>query len=154
MHTKQIVVAGQQIALNSRDGALNDKGTLVGARRFMAAKAGLTDDLKEMKTSEVVALIESRGLATKDQCKVWDKEYKAHRNAHFAASSQIGGLFIASPEWRKSFKPAYNAKGEFIGGNLSIRRERSSTASLASQLAAARAEIAALKSGSTVPAIA
>jgi hypothetical protein len=145
---KQLVVAGQPLAINQRDGALTAKGVLVGARVFIAMKAGMAHDRKDvegMTTKDVIAKIEADGLATKEQCKTWEKEYKAHKSAHYAASSQIGGLFIASPEWRKSFKTDYNAKGEPIGGTLTFRKERSANASLASQLAAIRAENAKLQ---------
>jgi hypothetical protein len=143
--TKAIVVAGQTLSTNLRDGAISDKGSLVGVRVFVAGKAGLTkDEVKDMKYSEVKALIESRKLATKDQIKVWDDEYDAHRSRHFGESRQMVSLFVASPEWRNNVKLAYNQKGECIGANATFRKERS-TVSLASQLSLARAEIATLR---------
>jgi hypothetical protein len=142
----RITVAGQQVSLNTRGGAVNDKGTLTGVRVYVAQKAGLTKEEVEKKTfKEVKEMIETQSLATKEEVAGWTKEYNGHRAAHYADSARIGGLFIASPEWRKAFRPSYNKAGDFIGGILTIRKERSKASTLQAQIAAKDAEIAALK---------
>src|SRR5260370_1299949 len=80
-----IVVRASQITLDMLDGALNNKGTHVRTRRFIADIDGLTADIKKKQTSDIIALSESQKRATKGQRQVWDKEYKPHRMAIYAA---------------------------------------------------------------------
>src|SRR5262249_2535140 len=135
--SNQLATTGQQFALSLHaKGYVNEKGTLVGARKFIAAKAGFTEDLKDMKTSKMVAKIVEQKLATKEDCKLWSKEYDAGRQEFYAQSAVLGGAFVASPEWRKSTKAVHNAKGEFIGVNIAVRRERSKSVSNATKVAA------------------
>src|SRR6266446_761305 len=139
-----LVVSGQNVGVNTRDGACNERGTLVGVRRFVADKAKLTDDIEGMKYADVKALIVKQNLATKEQIKTWDDAYDTHRDAHKRDSRSMVSLFVASPEWKHSFKPSYNKKGDCIGGTATFRKETSSK-SLASQLRDALAQNAALK---------
>jgi hypothetical protein len=153
MNNGTITVSGQQVGLNLRGGAVNAKGSLVGVRAFCAIKAGIgLDDIEKMSFKEVKALIVERKLATGEQIKTWGQEYDTARDAHKRDSRSMVSLFVASPEWKHSFKPSFNAKGDCIGGTATFRKETSSK-SLASQLSAARAQIAALEAKLALPAV-
>jgi hypothetical protein len=143
--SKSLVINGQQMALTLGAGALSDKGTLIGARFFIAAKAGITlpkvskgNPGPTMK--EVKAMIVAKGH-TEAQIKAWNGEYDVARTEFYRQSGQLTALLAQDPTYRKSVKINTNAKGAVIGATTTFRRERVAAPSVVAQL---QAQVAAL----------
>lgn len=128
---------------------------LPNIRQFLAAKAGITlpptvKGTPGLTTKEVVALCEGAGR-TKDQIKADRGELDTLRKQHYVQSAMVVAMLAADPSLRKSVRVAHNAKGEAIGANITVRKERSASvtgavriATLEKQLADALAKLAAL----------
>jgi hypothetical protein len=147
MSKSLIQVGGKQVALPSLDGIVNDKGALVGARHYLAGKAGITlpktpkgekgASMKEVK-AEIVALGH-----TADEIKTWSKEYDKGRAEFYRQCGQLNGMLAADPLYRKSLKVSRNAKGDVIGATTTYRRERAASTSTVAALVAQVADLTA-----------
>lgn len=155
--SKSLVVNGQQMALVLGAGALSDKGTLIGARHFIAAKAGLTlPKVAKGETGitmkELKAKIVAGGKHTAADIKLWNGEYDVARTEFYRQSGQITALLAQDPTYRKSVRINTNAKGAVIGATTTFRRERVAAPSVVAQLQATVASLtAALAAKNALP---
>jgi hypothetical protein len=127
--SNSLVVQGKAISVN----------TLPGARQFVAGKFGITlpkveKGQKGLSMKEIRTLAEGKGV-TKDQIKAANKEYDALRVAFYRDSAVVAGMLVADPTLRKAVKVSTNKKGEAIGATITVRKERSASATKDAQIA-------------------
>jgi hypothetical protein len=145
MQNNQLVVSGQNLVLPDLGHAVNDKYSLVGARRFVAAKAGLTEAEIEKKTmKEVKDLCVAAGI-DEAEIKAWRAEYDSIEKSYRKFSRQATALFSSDPAFRQAWKPNFNAKGQFIGATTTFRKERSLSQSANVRLEQAEARVKQLE---------
>src|SRR5260370_3809904 len=145
-NTLTTVQPGTLGAYKDEKGILSPKDCLLGVRRYIAKQAGLSpEDIEGKKTKEVKALAITAG-ASKDQITNWSKDYQGGKQVFYSASASFLGMVAADARYRKTVRRAGNAKGEQIGWNASIRKERApQVATLARQNAELRARVAQLE---------
>lgn len=144
--SKSLVISGQQVAI-SLGAAVNAKGGLIGARHFVAAKAGITlpkvaKGEKGPSMKEVKAMVIASGK-TDAEIKAWFVEYDIARAEFYRQSGQLTAMLAQDPTYRKSVRISTNPKGEVIGATTTFRRERSAAKS--DVVAALQAQVAALQ---------
>jgi hypothetical protein len=142
----QISIYGDKpITLPDCGDAVNVKFALIGARRFVAVKAGLSpDDIKNKSMKEVKALAIAAGATTED-VQTWRGEYDAFEVTRKQFSRTAIALFASNPAYRQTANFALNAKGVPIGLNASFRKERSLSVSASARLGQANTRIAELE---------
>lgn len=124
--SKSLVISGQPMVLDLGP-VINAKGALMGARHFIAAKAGITlpkveKGQKGPSMKDVKAMVLAKGH-TEAEIKVWNGEYDAGRAEFYRKSGQLTALLAQDPTYRKSVKISINPKGECIGATTTFRRE-------------------------------
>lgn len=145
---KQLVVAGK--SLPDLGDAINEKGSLVGARRYIGFHFGLTEsDIDKKTTKEVKALVLAAG-ADADAVKVREKDYRVKREQFYANWNIINGALAADPTFRKGGRVRTNDKGEITGVTMSYTKLRGSLNKDA-KIAALEAENARLRSTMALP---
>jgi hypothetical protein len=122
-------------------GAVTDKGQLTGARKFIAARLGITIP-KGAKSADVKTLFLAK--ADKDALKVLSKEYDTHRSVYYRQVNSINGALAADPSFRKTMKFWENKAGSLCV-NVAYRKERSLSASAAQRADNAEAEVKQLR---------
>jgi hypothetical protein len=123
--------------------AVNNKYRLVGARLFVATKAGLDSAVVKKQTmAQVCALAVAEG-ATEQDCKDWRAEYDALEAKHQQISRTAIAVYASNPEWKQKFSLAVNAKGQVIGANAMFRRQSGKSA--IARLAISEARVAKLE---------
>lgn len=130
--SKSLVISGQPVAI-ALGAAINAKGSLIGARQFVAGKADITlpkveKGEKGPSMKEVKAMVIAAGK-TEAEIKVWFAEYDAARSEFYRQSAQLTGMLSADPTYRKSVKISINPKGECIGATTTFRKERAAAKS-------------------------
>lgn len=137
--------------------AINDKGSLIGARHFVAGKAGITlpkpaKGEKGATMKEVKAMVIAKGK-TEAEIKTWFAEYDVARAEFYRQSGQLTALLAQDPTYRKSVKVSINPKGECIGATTTFRKERSAAkSSVVAQLQAQVALLTAALNAKQLPA--
>jgi hypothetical protein len=145
---KELIVQGKPLVLGNFGGILDDKGSLIGAPRWIAQQAGIelparakgvvTPSMKEIR-----AMIVAEGEHDEKQVTEWNKSYNAQRTDFFSKCGLVNGQLAADPTLRKSVKINRNTKGEVIGATTTYRKERSASQSMATQLAELQRQLAA-----------
>jgi hypothetical protein len=141
----QITVAGKPLVLPDFGHAVSDKFSLVGCRRFVAAKAGLSPDAVEKKSMKEVKAMALAAGSTANQVLAWRKEYDVVENNFRKFSRTANALFSSDASYRQSWRPSFNKKGEAIGSVTTFRKEKSLAKSADARLELANTEIASLR---------
>ena len=139
-----LVVQGQSLSLPSFGGAVNDKGTLIGVRRFVANAFGLSETLIEGKTMKEVKTLAIANGATDEKLKELSKTYDAERTAFYREGNLLNGMLASDPNYRKTLRIVKNQKGDVIGANCSYRKERSANATKDQIIEGLKAQVAKL----------
>jgi hypothetical protein len=144
-NTLDLAKNGEKLTLPDLGEAVNGKFKLVGARRYVAAKAGIdAADIVGKTTKEVVTLAIANG-ATAEDVSAWRKEFDSLAAKQRQTCRSGIALLMSNPAWKQTAGFAFNAKGEFIGGQVVLRRERSLSVSAVARLEQANAEVAKLR---------
>jgi hypothetical protein len=139
------MIQGKEIAIPSFGGAVNDKGTLVGKRLFIALKAGLTaEDIKELSFKEMKVAAVAAGNATDAQITQWGKDYVIERDSFYSQGGLVNGMLASDPSYRKTLKINRNKDGAVIGATTVYRKERSPSMSLKAENESLKAQVAKL----------
>lgn len=122
--TKELVLNQQSIAIADPTfgGAVGDNGLLIGVRRFVALKLGVT--LREGETFK-----ELKARLTPEQiplCKPLSKEFDGHRVEFYTASKKMAALAAADPSMRAETR-IVTGKNGIIGVNVKHRFEKASS---------------------------
>ena len=134
-----------KVSTDNFGGIRNEKGVLLGTRRYIAAKAGLTDEqIKELKTSDVKALIKSKGHSD-EIIKGWMTEYETNRVKFFADSRSVTAMLAADPNLRVELRKTVNKKGIATGAIARFRKETKTGATKDAKIAALEALVAKLQ---------
>lgn len=133
-----------KVSASDFGGIRNAKGVLLGTRRYIAAKAGLTDEqIKELKTAEVKALIKGKGHSD-DVIKGWMTDYETNRTNFFADSRTVTAMLAADPNLRVELRKTVNKAGVATGAIARFRKETKSGATKDAKIAALEAQVAKL----------
>lgn len=152
MNAQLATIGGQQIGLSDAiTRVLSPNGSLLGFRRYLAAKHGIATEQKDGKltfseiegktTKEVKAMIVAAG-GTDAQIKVSNGEYDAGRTAFYDFSTKATALIGADSTLRKDVRMVNGKKG-LIGFNVKARYVKASTGS-SSKVAELEAKVARL----------
>jgi hypothetical protein len=136
---------GKQVAIPDFGGATNAKTKLIGARLFVASKAGLSAEDCEGKTPKEVFAMAIAAGATKEDVQAWRAEYDSREKEHARFMRQAYAEVANNPAWRQKHSLAINAKGQIIGVNSQFRKEKSLSVSANARLEMANAKIAKLE---------